>query len=201
MASEVQICNMALTRIGAAPIVSLSDGTTSANLCNTLIDDLSYRAMIQGSWTTCIFRQELAQTAFAPEYEYTYEYQLPTSPKCLKVLDVDGDPYIEYKVEGDKLLTDETEVFLRYIGVPTSTEDYGPLLTEAIETLLASYLAYPITANKELAAGLKKEYEELVMNSLAIDGQQGSKDQLQISDLTMVRNGAFGYDDNVYYGP
>lgn len=201
MASEVQICNMALTRIGAATITSLTDGTTSANLCNTLIDDLSYRVMIQGSWSSCIFREQLAQTVHTPHFGYAYEYQLPTSPKCLKVLDIDGDPFIDYVVEGDKLLTDEATVYLRYIGVPTSTEDYGPLLTEAIEVLLASYLAYPITANKELAAGLKKEYEELVMNSLAIDGQQGSKQVLQITDLTAVRQGAFGYDDNIYYGP
>jgi hypothetical protein len=198
MASEVQICNMALTRLGAASIVSLTDGTTSANLCNTLIDNLSYRVMIQGSWTTTIFRAELAQSAFPPEYDYAYAYQLPTSPKCLKVLDVAGDPFIEYKVEGDKLLTDESEIFLRYIGVPASTEDYGPLLTEAIEVLLASYLAYPLTANKELAMGLKKEYEELLLNSLTIDGQQGSKEEVVISDLTSVRySGTSGF----YYWP
>jgi hypothetical protein len=152
--------------------------------------------MIQGSWTATIFRAELAQSAVAPEYDYTYAYQLPTSPKCLKVLDVSGDPFVEYKIEGDKLLTDEAEIFLRYIGVPASTEDYGPLLTEAIEVLLASYLAYPITANKELAAGLKKEYEELLINSLAIDGQQGSKEQVVISDLTSVR---FANTDDYYW--
>jgi hypothetical protein len=188
---------MALTRLGAAPIVSLTDGTTSANLCNTLIDDLSYRVMVQGSWTTTIFRAELAQAATAPEFGYTYAYQLPTSPKCLKALDIDGDPLVDYKIEGDKLLTNETEVFLRYIGVPASTEDYGPLLTEAIEVLLASYLAYPITANKELAAGLKKEYEVLVINSLSIDGQQGTRDQLLISDLTLIRV----TDSDQYFGP
>lgn len=197
MASKVQICNMALTRLGAAIIVSLTDGTTSANLCNTLIDNLSYRAMVQGSWTTTIFRAELAQSAFPPEYDYAYAYQLPTDPKCLKVLDVCGDPFIEYKIEGDKLLTDESEIFLRYIGVPASTEDYGPLLTEAIETLLASYLAYPLTANKELAAGLRKEYDELILNNLAIDGQQGSKDEVEISDLTSVRYTGI----NDYYWP
>lgn len=187
MASKIQICNMALTRIGAATITSLTDGTTSAKLCNTLIDDLSDRAIIQGSWTTVIYRQELAVLVTAPKYEFTYQYQLPTSPKCLKVLDVDGDPFIEYKVEGDKLLTDETEVFLRYIGRPVSTESYGPLLTEAIEVLLASYLAYPITANKEIAQALKQEYQQLIVSSLSNDGQQGSKDQILVPDLTSVR--------------
>lgn len=197
MASKVQICNMALTRLGAAPIVSLTDGTTSALLCNTLIDDLSYRVMIQGSWTATIFRVELAQSIFPPSYGYTYAYQLPTDPLCLKVLDIDGDPLVNYRIEGDKLLIDIGEVFLRYIGVPASTESYGPLLTEAIEVLLASYLAYPITANKELAAGLKKEYEALVINSLSIDGQQGSRDQIIISDLTSVRSSGSDF----YYGP
>ena len=37
MTSKVQICNMALSRLGASTITSLTDNTTEANLCNTLI--------------------------------------------------------------------------------------------------------------------------------------------------------------------
>jgi hypothetical protein len=188
MASKVQICNMALSRLGAATITALTDNTTEAKLCNTLFSDLANRAMVQGSWTTTIKRASLAKTTNTPTFEYTNEFQLPVDPLCLKVLNVDDLDYkTDYRIEGDKLLTDNSSVKIRYIAQLTDSEDYGPLLTEAIEVLLASYLALPISGDKNLAARLKEEYFQLVSNNLAIDGQQGSKATLISDDLTEVR--------------
>lgn len=187
MSSQVQICNMALSRLGATIITSMTDGTPNAKLCNTLFSDLADRVLVQGSWTIAVNRASLALASTTPSYGYAHAFQLPTSPKCLRVLDVEGDPDMDYKIEGDKLLTDADEINLRYIGRPSSTEQYSPGLTEAIETLLASYLAYSITGSKELAELLKREYQDLVADSLAMDGQQGSKDELVISDLLDVR--------------
>ena len=189
MASKPQICNMALSRLGASTITSLTDATTEAKLCNTLFDDLADRVMIQGSWATTIKREELARTVETPEFGFTYAFQLPTSPKCLKVLNVNtsvpGD--IEYKIEGDKLLTDESSIKIRYIGRLEDTEDYGTLLTEAVEILLASYLAMSITGDSRLAARLREEYQAIISLNLAIDGQQGSKGDVVANDLTVVR--------------
>ena len=148
---------------------SLTDNTTEAKLCNTLFDELAARAMIQGSWTTTIRRASLARTTNTPTYEYTYEYQLPVSPKCLKVITINeskaGDS--DYKIEDDKLLTDDSSVKIKYIAQLTDTADYGVLLTEVIEILLASYLALPITGDDRLATLLKQEYQETLFNNLA----------------------------------
>ena len=188
MTSKVQICNMALSRLGASIITSLTDGTTNANLCNTLFDDLSDRVLTQGSWAIAINRVALAVTTHTPHFGYTYEYQLPTSPKCLKVLELDGENGdIDYRIEGDKLLTDESPVSIRYIGRPSTTEEYSPLLVECIEVLLASYLAYPITGDKAIAQNLKEEYFSLLNNNLAIDAQQGSRELIELSDLVEIR--------------
>ena len=189
MASKVQICNMALSRIGAATITALTDNTAEAKLCNTLFDDLADRAMIQGSWTTTITRVSLSKTTATPAFEYTNEFQLPVDPKCLKVLNVNANSpgEIEYRIEGDKLLTDESSIKIRYIAQLVDTEDYGTLLTEAIEILLASYLAVPIMGDANTATTLKQEYLEMISRNLAIDGQQGSKDTIVSTDLTEVR--------------
>lgn len=189
MTSKVQICNMALSRIGAATITALTDNTAEAKLCSTLFDDLADRVMMQGSWTSTITRASLVQTSTTPTFEFTYEYQLPTDPKCLKVLGIDEDTIgrTEYKIEGDKLLTDSSSIKIRYIGQLTDTEDYDPLLVEAIEVLLASYLAKSITGSTVDADRLRQEYFELVDRNLALDGQQGSKDSLISDDFTIVR--------------
>ena len=180
---------MALSRLGASTITSLTDNTTEAKLCNTYFDTLADRVMLQGSWTSVIKRASLARTTTTPTFDFTYEYQLPVDPKCLKVLNIDecSPGEIDYKIEGDKLLTDETSVKIRYIAQLTDPADFDPMLTEALEVLLASYLAMPITGDKPLARELRQEYFELVQHNLAIDGQQGSKEQVVASDLTEIR--------------
>lgn len=187
MASKIQICNMALSRLGASTITSLTDGTPEARLCNTLFNDLADRVMIQGSWSTTIKRAELASTGNTPEFDFSYEYQLPVDPLCLKVLHVNevNPGSVDFRIEGDKLLCDESTIKIKYIGQLTDTSEYGPLLTECIEILLASYLALPLTGDKTLAQALKKEYADMLSHHLAIDGQQGSKDMV-VSDTLII---------------
>lgn len=188
MASKVQICNMALSRLGARSIVSLDEGTNEANLCSTLFDDIAERVMVQGSWTTTIKRVGLALTTDTPSFGYAFSFQLPVDPKCLKVLNVnDTNAATDYRIEGDRLLCNDSSVKIRYIGKLTNTSDYGPLLTEAIELLLASYLAYPLTGNASMADRVKAEYSEVIMNNLAVDNQQGAKDLIISDTLTWVR--------------
>ena len=189
MASKVNICNMALSRIGASTITSLTDGTQEAKLCNTFFDNLADRAMMQGSWSSTLKRVVLAQTTNTPAFQYDYEYQLPVDPKCLKVLmideDVDGEH--KYSIEDDKLLTDKNGVSIKYIAQITDPENYDPMLTEAIEVLLAAYLVYPLTGSQSGALEFANKYEELVDKNLAIDGQQGSADVFVQIDLTKDR--------------
>lgn len=189
MASKVQICNLALSRLGASTITSLTDNTTESKLCNTYFNDLADRAMIQGSWSSTIKRASLAKTTNTPTFGFANEFQLPVDPLCLKVLSVDEDTAgdVAYRIEGDKLLSDNASIKIRYIGRLTDTEDYDVLLTEAIEVLLASYLALPVAGDRELANNLRREYFDLITHNLAIDGQQGSKELIVADDLLEVR--------------
>lgn len=189
MPSKVQICNMALSRLGASTITSLTDNTTEAKLCNTLFEDLADRVMLQGTWSSTVRRASLAKTTNTPAFEYNNEFQLPVDPKCLKVLNINEDSpgMIDYRIERDKLLTNESTIKIRYISRIADTEDYDPLLTEAVEILLASYLALPIAGDKTLADRLRQEYYEVVRFNLSADNQQGSKEKVNSSTLTDIR--------------
>lgn len=189
MASKVAICNTALSRLGASTITSLTDGTPEAKLCNTFFDLIADRVMSQGGWTSTIKRTSLAKTTNTPAFGYTSEFQLPLDPKCLKVLTVneDGEGEVDYVIEGDKLLTDEGSISIRYVAKLTSTEDWDALLTEAVELLLAAYLAHPITGDDGKTEALKKEYGIFLENNLALDNQQGSPQIMQIHDTMWDR--------------
>lgn len=74
--SDVDIANLALTKLGAAPIVSFSDNNTRAATVNRtyymLRDDLQRRR-----WNFNRSYKRLAALTDAPLFEYQYAYQLP----------------------------------------------------------------------------------------------------------------------------
>lgn len=189
MSSKVQICNLALARLGAARITSLTDNTESANLCNLLFNDIAEEVMMEGAWTSTLVRTDLAQTTNTPSYDYTYEYQLPVNPKCLKVLAVNdlvqGD--IDYRIEGDKLLCNDSTIKILYISYLTDTEAYGTALKTAIVSRLAMELAYPITGNASLVDALMRRYERDLNIGLSNSTSQGSNEGIDTNDLTEVR--------------
>ena len=189
MSSKVQICNYALSILGASRITSLSDNTTEANLCNTLIDDVIDEVLVEGPWAFATRRAELNVTTTTPEFEYSYEFQLPTNPLCLKVLNInETDPgYTDYRIEADKLLADVSTMKIRYIGRITDTQSFSPMFERALKTKMASLMAYALTGNGQMVATLQDLYERQVRDGLSVDGQQGSKTELISPDLHDVR--------------
>ena len=189
MASKVDICNFALSRLGSSSITSLTDNTIEAKACNLLYDDLADEVMVEGEWTTTVVRTDLAQTTNTPTYEFSLEYQLPVSPFALRVLSIDeGIPGANnYRIEGDKLLTNLTSVNIRYIGRITDTQQYGVLLQRAIVARLALELSYRLTGDKAFSATLQDQYNNVLASNLSADNQQGHKDVVVTPDLDEVR--------------
>ncbi len=198
MSSVVKICNLALSRIGAARITSLLDGTETANLCNTLFDECAEDTMIEGPWVSTIRRQELAILDETPVSGYTYAYQLPVDPFCLKVLAVNelntsitpasvttrlllsGAPTEElefaevgYKVEGRKLLTNEASVAIRYIAKLTDSEDYDDNLKRAIVSRMVAELVYPLTGDRTVSDRAWTKHEKTLERALELNSQIG----------------------------
>lgn len=183
MSSQVQLCNLALSRLGANTITSLTDGTTEAKLCNTFFDDLVEEVIAEGSWPSTIRRTSLAATTTTPSFDFTYQYQLPVDPKALKILNI-NESYpnaITYVIEGDKLLCDESSVKIRYVAKITDTSEWDVYLKRAFVSRLSSELAYPITGDDRKSIQEFERYRMFLSEGLALSNQQGSK-QLYVSD-------------------
>ena len=189
MASKVQLCNIALSRLAANTITSLTDNTPEARLCNTFFDEMADQVMIEGSWSSTIKRVGLAQTTNTPIFGYTYEYQLPVNPFCLKVLNIDETTpgSCPYRIEGDKLLIESPTVKIRYIARITDTQAWDPYLTRAFVSRLTAELAYQITGDNQKTEIEMEKYMKFVTEGLVLDGQQGSKDFIVTPTLTEDR--------------
>lgn len=189
MASDVDICNIALNALGASNIISLTEDSKAARLCNqryTFVRDSVFR---NHPWNCLIQRTSLAQDADAPAFQFAFSYTLPADPFCLRVLDVENEELgsIVYVIEGRKLLTDESAINLRYVGLVTDPNQYDSLLIETLAAALASELAYPIANSNTLQTQLYQLYLEKLRAARYVDATEGIADRILATDFTDAR--------------
>lgn len=151
MASQVAICNLALTSLGADRITALSDNNENARRLTAIYDYCLEDVLRAHPWNFAITRELLAKLTSTPTYGYDYEYQLPSA--CLRVIEVtDGTNIItDYKIEGRKILTDYDPIYIKYIADVGDPNQYTSQFVFLLASRLAAELAYPITNNKSTA--------------------------------------------------
>lgn len=176
MASAVQICNRALIKLGADTIISMTEDSKPARLCNILYTPLREELLRLHPWNFAIARADLAQSTSDPLFGFDFSYPLPVD--CLRVLKLD-DTTIKYKIEGRSILTDSDEVLLIYIKNETDTTKFDSLFTSALVLKLAIELSYNITGASNVAAGILDEYKNFMREAKLRDGQEGTPDQLE----------------------
>jgi len=183
MASQVDICNYALTKLGEKRIISLSDNTPASNALSAIysltLDDLlrSY------NWNFAIKRVQLAADSAVPAYDYTLQYTLPSD--CLRVVQV-GKYYVDqnlsdliqseyspYVIEGKKILTDKAAPLrVRYVRRVTNSEEFDSTFVNAFACRLAMEIAEEITQSntkRDLAARELKQAISTALHSDAIE--------------------------------
>lgn len=189
MASEVDICNIALNNLGASNINSLTEDSKSGRLCNQryeFVRDTVFRAH---PWNCLIQRVELAQDADTPSFGFSYQYQLPADPFCLRVITMwtgltnsDAAAYdngeVMFKIEGRKLLTNESTAKIIYIARVTDPNEYDSLLVETISARLSAELCYAITGSAALLNPMLLSYEEKLKEARYTDATEGMPDRI-----------------------
>lgn len=189
MASKVKIANLALARLGVKSISSLGDNTLEARMANLIFEDAAKEVMTEGAFTSTIRRAVLNVTTNTPDFEYSYEFQLPTNPKALRILAIDEEEpgSLDFSIEGDKLLANISTMEVKYVAYLTNSEDYDEMLKKALVAKLAAELAYPLTGSTNVANAMYQRYEREMQDCMAIDGQNGSNQYIISTDLTTIR--------------
>lgn len=184
MASEVDICNLALAKVGDTRISSLSETTKRAVLCNDLYalhrDDL----LGKYPWNFATKRVALSRNTYTEVYEFANQFQLPAD--FLRMVDREYWEY-DYVIEQDKILSNETAMKIEYVSKITDTNLYPGFFIHALAGKLAADLAYPLVQSNSLAERLLKEFNELYRDARLQDAQQGRPRQFRMSDYTNER--------------
>ncbi len=173
MASVVDICNSALNQIGASNIISLTEDSKAARICNQRYEFIRDSVFRAHPWNSLVTRRTLSPDATAPTFEFDNAFTLPTDPYCLRVISLDFHDII-HRVEGRKILCNEDTLNLVYVGRVEDVNQYDMLLIESIAAALAADLAYPLAGSTSLAQEMRAVYQEKLKEARFVDATEGT---------------------------
>ncbi len=155
MASEVDISNLALARLGASATISSfkpPDGSPHAEHCARFYPIARNTLLEMHAWGFATRRVALAPVANTSS-QWTYAYAGPSSVQSyLNIFDPDApddsDPkpfIVEADANGNDIVyTNQENAVLQYVITITDPTKFSALFTDALAWLLASYIAGPI---------------------------------------------------------
>lgn len=154
MASEVDICNLALSHLGdEATVASISppEGSAQSAHCARFYPMARDAVLEAHDWSFATRRVALAATG-TPPGNWQYSYAIPAD--CVRTIAVlaDGasnDNSEDYIREGDYIYCNTATATLRYVALITDTTKFSPNVVNAISWLLALYLNGPITKGEK----------------------------------------------------
>ncbi len=171
MASPVDICNRALSRLGANRILALSDNSDEAKACNSAWEHVRDEVLRSHPWNSVSARETLAPLGTDPIWGYDYHYLWPAD--CLRVLMVDTE--YAWVVEGRSILTFAgDEIDIKYIKQETDTAQYDALLVAACAARMAVELCEELTQSNSKKEAARDWLKAVMKMARGTDGQESS---------------------------
>ena len=170
MASVVEICNGALNQLGATTILSLTEDSKNARLCNSRFTQVRDAVFRSHPWNCLQKRVELAADTTAPAWGFSYAYTLPADClRLLRILDYDSN----YKVEGRKILSNTSSMKILYIGRITDPNEYDESLRETLSAALGADIAFAVTSNNQTATNMYNLFQDKLKDARFVDSTEG----------------------------
>lgn len=214
MASDIDICNIALSHLGSDAQVSAIDpvdGSAEAGYCARFYPIARVEMLEPYPWRFATKRATLV-AATNPSAVWQYAYALPSDllrpwrvlrAGGIAVFDIfDLDANLErlvlpderdcadYTIEDNVLLTNEAEAVLVYSYDVTDTTRFSPGFVVGMGYLLAAYLAGPIIKGAE-GARTAREFRKLAAesagNAAVTDANSGAEPASYTPDSIRAR--------------
>ena len=184
MATTLEIANQALIRVGSEAIGSLLDTNERAIAVSTSINFIRVEVLRAHSWNCVTTRAQLSKNVTDPLWGFDSAYDLPAD--CLRVIDVDTD--LQWRVEGRQILIDgDADIDVLYLKDETDPTQYDSMLTAAFVVRLAVEICERITDSRTKREFLWQEYQLLLDDAKARDGEEQSPVEFEEDDWVTVR--------------
>lgn len=167
MTTTTEICNLALSEIGARLLVDFATDTTEeARACRLHYAQTRDALLRRHQWNFALKRADLDENATAPVSDWDTAWDLPAD--CVRVISLPSEnpyaPHQEFAVEGRRILTrDLTAATLLYVSSAAPIADWDPLFVDAMALSLAIKLAKSIAHDVAMAQAAAATLAQLAL--------------------------------------
>jgi hypothetical protein len=188
MASIVEICNGALNQLGASTILSLTEDSKNARICNARYANVRDAVFRHHPWKCLQKRIQLASDVETPAWGFEKQFTLPSDCiRLLTILDYDYD----YRVEGRKVLANIEAMKILYVARVEDPNEYDELLREVISAALAADIAYAITSSNPVSTTMYQLYQEKLKDARFVNATEGQNTILDNGLADVIDAGSF----------
>lgn len=173
MASQIDICNIALSRINKYSISSIDQSNEEARQCKIFWDVLRQNELRKHFWNFAMKTIALGQTT-ETRVDWGYIYSYPSDCIRPKYIFQEGLPNTiinEYEVaisskgHSRVICCNIQNAYLKYTYNVQDATVFDPSYANALAYLLASELAIPLTNDQNLATGNYQKYLLEIQNA------------------------------------
>lgn len=169
--SEVSISNLALQKLGAKRITSLTEDSNNARQCNACYGTLRDRELRLNPWNFAIKRAALTPLTQAPAFSYLYAFPIPAD--CLRLLlprrlTLDWKREIQDGVQVI-LTNDGNSINIRYIARITDPTQFDSMFVEGLACRMADHMAEQLTQSNEKKADAQAQYKLVMGEARKLD--------------------------------
>lgn len=178
MATQIEIVNLALVKLGQKSIASLDENNKPARVMKTLYNNTRDTLLRSHDWNFARKRAQLAASTTIPLFGFNNAFPLPSD--FLKLSNVD-EP-LHFSLEAGSILTDDTAPLeLRYIAKIEDASKYDPAFANALASILASEAAEILTQSNTKIQILQDKATLAVNEARRMDSLDNISDELDES--------------------
>lgn len=201
MASVIEICNIALSRIGnSRSINSLEEQSKEAGACSLHYEACRDATLSDFPWNFATKRVALADTGTPPpDWQFAYSY--PTDCKRIIEIMVPGirNPTAAMRIQyftgadsngtGKLIYTDQAEAWLKYVSLITDVNMFDDIFRDALSWRLAGEIAMQLTGNGDMGNMCRQMYMSVILSAGSRSMDESQEPQQPESEFTMARLG------------
>lgn len=197
MASEVDICNMALSLLGRETISALGENSPEGRVCATFYAQSRDAALRDHPWNFAQTRKSLGEVAVPSGYADKWDYCYGYPGDCVHAREMsDGvnsdEPFeVAQNTDGSLIiLTDCTPAYLSYTKTTADTSKFDPAFIEALVLKIAANLSIPLTKNPQIEQSMLTKYVNALPAAKTSDSKEGHHDTVDDIPWITARTGA-----------
>jgi hypothetical protein len=219
MTTQVEIINLALGHLGVAPITSIAEASSQAQVAMRAWDPCREESLRGHDWSfgTVVTLLTLSSTyatlttsgLYAGDYVYAYEY--PTM--CLAMWHVYHESLADKSVGQDfrelydptngkkVIVSNVADALGEYTYDVTNPEFYDSNFVMVLSYRLAAEIALPLTGDKEMAKTMMNIFSQLMSDAERMSSYENNPDQVKEGRSAFIDSRGGSSDSNSYFNP